>query len=160
MSLANYLAGRRVSDTEKEKYERQLVRANASDNVEARFAARQKAALTQPKRSLLLDQGSANAMLDLIRYYTCPVQYLGGYYTGVRLLFARMSDEERVWCAIGGVTLYKSGDEHFIVQPADSAISRLMLSFDGSIVRRERDPSEQRCFTEPRGASWQGVRLG
>jgi hypothetical protein len=136
---------------------RRWVKANAADRVEARFRARRKLAATAPKASLL-PFGSAEQVLDLIRYYECPIAIPGGHYTGVRLYFARMSDDESSWVAVGGVTLYRCG-EVFFLQPVDQSIAPLQLSFDGDLVRRVRVPWQTRRVAEPRSLGSRGTRL-
>lgn len=126
--------------------------------VDERFRARAKLAETAPRRSLL-PEGSSDLVTGLIRCYTEPMLFEGGYYTGIRLHFARMSDDEAWWRAMGRVSLMRRGDV-FTLQPLeDTSASPLSLLFEGgsSTIERLRNESPRNGF--PRTPSMRGLRL-
>lgn len=135
-----------------------LAEAEAAGRVESRLEARRKAAATQPKGTVLLGEGSAETVLELMKYYQRPV-YLPGGLTGVRLHFARMSDEDRMWIAVGGATLYQCG-EQFVLQPVDPATPQLRLTLDDHTFRRVSGSSSSGRVAEPRNPGQRGMRLG
>ncbi len=135
----------------------QLVRqAIAGARVRERFRARAKLAETEP-HGTLLPEGNCEAVTDLIRYYTAPVLFSGGFYTGIRLHFARMCDDESWWKATGMIGLRRCGDEFLLQAHDDASVPLLKLSFDGKRIKRLR--LEPPRVVELRRNQTRGVRL-
>lgn len=99
-----------------------------------RHKERQKLVTSGVRSTMVREIGDGQQVFDLIRYYQTPASLDGGR-TGIRLRFARMSDDEAWWKAIGGVMLYRCGVE-YILRPYDDITAYLRLSFDGTHVRR------------------------
>ncbi len=122
-----------------------------------RLNERRRRAETAPRRTLLLE-GSAEMVLDAIRYYQAPVLLPSGP-TGVRLHFARLAGQEARWDVLGGVTLWRCG-EWFVLQSHVDLTNQLKLSFDGNVVKRIRNTvSAPRVVERRNNPSPRGFRL-
>jgi len=124
--------------------------------VDERFKARIKLAETAP-HATLLPEGNSETVTDLIKYYSVPMTFTGGFYTGIRLHFARMCDQDAWWKAMGDVFLQRYGDIFLLQARDDVSVPPLKLLFDGKVIKRLR--TQEPRTGELRSPRARGMRL-
>lgn len=156
MHLAEQLREQTSREAQR-RLQESIAPALAAINDTKRVKARQQLACTLPKGTLLPDRGSAATVLDLMQH-GATATFVPCGSLGIRLFFAKSSDEERMW-HVSGALLRRYDEEHFCLIASDGSGQRLDLYYKDGVAKRISRGERNGQRVELRRTTYCGIRL-